>query len=497
MGRPFCVFLQRIRIMANRFKRYQLNPRVIDALDELGFHQPTPVQESVIPRFLQKRNLIVEAPTGTGKTAAYGLPLISSIDLQKNKTQALVMAPSRELAIQIAEALVSYYDGDKLKVGIITGGVSMAESEAVIRSGAHIVVAVPGRLRDIMSQTQIDHFWRDIKFLMMDEGDKLLESGFQKDYDMIRRHIRNRIQIGFFSATVPYDSESLMRERIGGRPDVVRLHPKMVLRNIQFGYIPIKEGKTAAYLAGLISERNPTQALIFSPRREEVTDIVNFLRNSGYQAEPYYGSLEQKERANILTRFREGHIRFLVATDLAARGLDIDDLPVVINLSIPKQFDYYLHRVGRTGRMGSRGEVFNFVRSEVDSIYLEKHHDQIELPTYELAVNPLNADELKVKQAERWVKFHFSRGKKDKIRKGDIVGFLINHSGLQPEEIGTITIYDSYAIVDMPSYGYDNLKAWDELKIKGKTLRIRPYTADEQAKRATAVKKLLRDRKKN
>ncbi|MFK7969217.1 MAG: DEAD/DEAH box helicase [Bacteroidia bacterium] len=482
--------------MKNGFKRYQLHDRVQDALPALGFHNPTPVQEKVIPRFYQKMNMIVEAPTGTGKTAAYGLPLISHLDLNKNKTQALVLAPSRELAIQIAEALLSFFKGDKLKVGIVTGGASMAESEAAIRSGAHIVVAVPGRLRDIMAHNQIDHFWRDIKFFMMDEGDKLLESGFQKDYDQLRKHLRNRIQIGFFSATVPEDAEEMMRERIGGRPEVIRLHPKQVLRSIHFGYIAIQEGRTTAYLSGLIAERDPRQALIFCPRREEVTDVVNFLRSTGHQAEPYYGSLEQRERANILTRFREGHLRFLVASDLAARGLDIDDLPVVINLSIPKQFDYYLHRVGRTGRMGNRGEVFNFIRSEVDSIYLEKHHQYIGLPAHELTVSPINADESRVKLIDRWVKYHFSRGKKDKIRKGDIVGFLVNNAGLQADEIGTITIYDTYSIVDMPAYGYENVKAWGDLKIKGKSLRIRTYGAEEQANRAKAVKNLLRDRKK-
>ncbi|MEZ4686052.1 MAG: DbpA RNA binding domain-containing protein [Bacteroidia bacterium] len=146
--------------------------------------------------------------------------------------------------------------------------------------------------------------------------------------------------------------------------------------------------------------------------------------------------------------------------------------------------------------MGSKGEVVNFVRSEVDRIYLDKHHRKIELPIRELTVPPADLNELKVKPQERWVKYHFSRGKKDKIRKGDIVGFLIANAGLQADEIGTITVYDSYAIVDMPAFGYENLKAWEEFKIKGKSLRVRPYSAEEQAKRAKAVKKLLKDRRK-
>lgn len=478
------------------FERYPLHPRVLAALPALGFIHPTEVQEQVIPRMLQHRNLIVEAPTGTGKTAAYGLPLISLLQLEKRKTQALVLAPSRELAIQIGSALASFFEGDLFKVGVVTGGTTMAESEAVIKSGAHIVVAVPGRLRDIMSQTQIDYFWRDIKYMIMDEGDKLLESGFQHDFDRIRSHIRNNLWMGFFSATVPEDSDKLMRERIGGKVQTVRLHPKQVLRSIRFGQILMQGGQTMSHLAGLIAQVKPRQALIFGPKREEVNEVVNFLRNAGHLAEPYYGGLEQQERENILTRFREGHVRFLVATDLAARGLDIEDLPVVINLSIPKQFDYYLHRVGRTGRQGKRGKVFNFIRNEIDKIYLQKHHEEIRLPVQDLDIRPIAVKETKVKSDSRWVKYHVNRGKKDKIRKGDIVGFLIHHAGLSAEEVGTITLYDTYSIVDMPAFGFENLKAQDDLKIKHKTLRIRPYTHDEQTKRAAAVKKLLKDRKK-
>ncbi len=480
-----------------KFSKYALSPRVLAALPALDFEKPTKVQEKVIPFFLQYFNLIVEAPTGTGKTAAYGLPLISQLNLQKKNTQALIMAPSRELAIQVIDALRSYYEGDDLKVAGVYGGVSMAESEKAVRSGAQIVVAVPGRLKDIMSTIKFDFFWKDIKYFIMDEGDKLLEGGFQKDYEAFRMHLRKRLQICFFSATISEEAEAQMKELI--KPvKVIRLHPKEMLRSIKFHKVAVKDGKLTAYLAGLIQSQKIKTALVFCGRREEVQTITGFLRNCGYMAESYYGSLEQQERANILTRFKEGHIRFLVATDLAARGLDILDLPNVINLAIPKKYDYYLHRVGRTGRAGRKGNVYNFISSSVDDVYIKKYHKEIDLGAYYIDFEPANQQNTKVAEDEKWAKCHLSRGKKDKIRKGDIVGFLIAQTGIEADHIGTITIYDTYSIVDIPTQAYYVLsKSKEALQIKGKSLKIRKYSLDEQENRARAVKKLLKDRKKS
>lgn len=478
-----------------KFSKYALSPRVLSTLHTLGFHKPTKVQETVIPYFLQYFNLIVEAPTGTGKTAAYGLPLISMIKVQKKNTQALIMVPSRELAIQVINALQSFYEGPEFRVAGIYGGTTMAESEAAVRSGAQIVVAVPGRLKDIMSTVKFDFFWKDIKYFIMDEGDKLLESGFLQDYEAIRMHMRKRLQICFFSATISDEAEASIKEMIN-LVKVVRLHPKEVLKNIKFHSIKVQEGQRTAYLAGLLESRKIKTALIFCGRREEVQTITGFLRNCGWMAEAYYGSLEQQERANILARFKEGHIRILVASDLAARGLDIHDMPNVINLAIPKKYDYYLHRIGRTGRAGRRGSVYNFIRSSVDNVYIDKYHKVIGLPVHEIEIDPANQDELKVPDDEKWTKYHFSRGKKDKIRKGDIVGFLLAQTDLQVDQVGTITVYDSYSIVDMPAQAFQNLQeAADTLKIKGKSLKVRKYSLDEQENRAKAVKKLLKDRR--
>ncbi|MEO0897712.1 MAG: DEAD/DEAH box helicase [Bacteroidota bacterium] len=478
------------------FHRYGLHDRVLDRLKPLGFRRPTLVQDNVIPAFLSGINLIVEAPTGTGKTAAYGMPLISRLDLLKKSTQALVMVPSRELALQVEAALNSFFNGDKLKVGAVYGGVSMEESFDVIKETPHILVVVPGRLKDVMAHAKYDFLWRDIKFLIVDEGDKLLEKGFQRDFDALRSFVRSTAQVGFFSATISEESEQMMRDRFP-KIRTIRLRPKELLKNIRFFTAKVKKGQRETYLAALVKQENLKQALIFAARREDIFGLTRFLRSCGLKAESYYGNLSQEERAQILSRFKEGKIDYLVASDLAARGLDIEALPAVINLSIPQEYDYYLHRVGRTGRAGNRGNVFNLIVSEVEDIRLRRHHKAIELPFREKAIDLMTKGELLAEKGAKWEKYHISRGKRDKVRAGDIVGFLTNQAELEAEEIGTINIYEAYAVVDMPEKGFINLSQKEgPLKLKGKNVKVSRYLLEAQEKKAKAVKKLKQDRRK-
>lgn len=477
------------------FARYDLPDQTLEALHELGFRRPTRVQEKVIPMFLQAFNLIVEAPTGTGKTAAYGLPLMSKLNFFKSKTQALVIVPSRELALQAFAALRSFYFGPELKIGAVYGGTTMEESFATIKREPHILIVVPGRLKDVMAHYQYDYVWRDIKYLIVDEGDKMIEPGFAKDFDAIRAKVRNRVQVGFFSATISSVSEELIRERFT-HIKTLRLSPQEMLRNIRFWAVPTDGGQREAYLAGLIEAHRVGKALVFCARREDIYATVGFLRNCGFKAEAYYGDMEQQERFNILARFKEDHIHYLVASDLAARGLDIEALPAVINLSIPDDFEHYLHRVGRTGRAGQKGTVYNILLGNIEHIRLKRHHEQINLPVKKLAVNPAETEALRVTEEEKWIKYHFSRGQRDKIRKGDLVGFLVNQAGLDPEEVGTITVYDSYSVVDMPQRGFLTLAQQEDIRLKGKTVKIRKYQLEEQQRKDDAVKKLKADRRK-
>jgi ATP-dependent RNA helicase DeaD len=473
--------------MSKGFQRYQLEDRVLEALTNIGFKKPTEVQEQVIPLILQRRNVVVEAATGTGKTAAYGLPLLSRIDYTKRSTQVLVLAPSRELALQVETALRSFTTHVKFRVASVYGGMSLAESEKKIKSSPHILVAVPGRLKDALRGGKLDFFWRDIKYLVIDEADKLLELGFQEILDNLVSHLRNMVQVALFSATISDDVEELIRERFAPL-QVVRLSPQEALRNIFFHYIVVEQGQKQRYLAGVIQNQKIKQALIFTPNRDEVYEVANYLRSLGLKAEAYHGLLDQVERAAVMKRFKRKQVNFLVATDLAARGLDVEALPAVINYAFPEDIEVYIHRCGRTGRAGKKGAVYNLVASKGEEMTVQNFHTELGIALKGFIIQPIEKNAAKSVE-NKLMKVHFSRGKRDKIAAGDIVGFLVNETGVEADKIGTIAVYDTYTLVDMPEWAYEIIETAEDSKLKGKTVKATKYSLDDQKNRSEALRK--------
>ncbi|HHG85511.1 MAG TPA: DEAD/DEAH box helicase [Bacteroidetes bacterium] len=484
--------------MKTGFSRYELADRVLDALPKIGYRTATEVQHKVIPLIIQKKNLIVEAATGTGKTAAYGLPFLSKIDFNKRTTQFLVITPSRELALQVEEALRSFCTHELLRIGALYGGMSLQESEKIVRSAPHVLVTVPGRLKDVLRTGKYDFFWRDIKYLVIDEADKLLEFGFQGILDKLVSNVRNMVQVALFSATISEDVESLIRERFYPLM-TIRLSAKRVLKNIKFHYIMVDGGQKHRYLAGLIRDKKLKQGLIFCSKREEVYELANFLRSVGRRAEAYHGLLDQVERAAVMKRFKNKQIEFLVATDLAARGLDVQNLPSVINFSFPDDLEVYLHRCGRTGRAGKKGSVYNLVASKKEEIIVQSFQKKVEIKVVQLEVKPIRKEEIALVD-DRLIKVHINRGKRDKIGSGDVVGFLVNIAGVAAKQIGTIAVYDSYLLVDMPESAFEVLGMQEALKLKGKAIKASRYTLANQKQKSKAVKKKqfgARDKKEN
>jgi superfamily II DNA/RNA helicase len=483
--------------MKNGFLKYQLADRVNEALALIGFHKPTAVQEEVIPLMLSKRNVVVEAATGTGKTAAYGLSLLSRIDYIKRSTQVLVLVPSRELALQVETALRSFTTHEKFRVASVYGGMSLTESEKKIKSSPHVLVAVPGRLKDALRGGKLDHFWRDIKFLVIDEADKLLEFGFQEIIDNLVSHVRNMVQVALFSATISEDVEALIRDRFHPL-QVVRLGPEEALRNIFFHYVVVDQGQKQRYLAALIQTQKIKQALIFTPNRDEVYSLANFLRAMGHKAEAYHGLLDQVERTAVMKRFKKKQVNYLVATDLAARGLDVEALPAVINYAFPDELEIYLHRCGRTGRAGKRGAVFNLVASKKEQILVESFHADLQVPIKGYLIEPLSKEDVQHVEYKQ-VKVHLSKGKRDKINAGDIVGFLVNTTGVPADRIGTIAVYDAYSLVDVPEWAFEVLTSnLDDLKLKGKAVRVGKHSLDDQMRKSEVMRKSqigVRDKK--
>ncbi|MFN8397178.1 MAG: DEAD/DEAH box helicase [Bacteroidia bacterium] len=473
--------------MLKGFARYQLADRVLEALPAIGFKTPTEVQEQVIPLILQRRNVLVEAATGTGKTAAYGLPLLTRIDYTKRSTQVLVLVPSRELALQVETALRSFTTHEKFRVASVYGGMSLADSEKKVKSSPHVLVAVPGRLKDALRGGKLDHFWRDIKYLVIDEADKLMELGFQDILDNLVSNVRNMVQVALFSATISEDVEAMIKERFAPL-QIIRLSPKEALHNIIFNYIVVDQGQKQRYLASLIQTQGVRQALIFTPNRDEVYDLANFLRSVGLKAEAYHGLLDQVERAAVMKRFKHKQVNFLVATDLAARGLDVHALPAVINYAFPEDIEVYLHRCGRTGRAGRRGAVYNLVASKKEEILVESFHGQLQIPLKGFMIEPIDKNAVK-HATDKLIKVHVNRGKRDKISAGDIVGFLVGHTGVVARDIGTVAVYDSYTLVNVHDWVLETLELQEDLKIKGKGVKVTRYTLDDQKNRAEALKK--------
>jgi ATP-independent RNA helicase DbpA len=494
---PGMAFLRFFAAMKTGFNRYDLVDRVLDALPGIGYTEPTEVQHKVIPLLIQRKNLIVEAPTGTGKTAAYGLPLLSKVDFTKRSTQVLVLLPSRELALQVKAALESFCTHTHLRVEAIYGGMSMEESAKILKSGPQVLVAVPGRLKDLLRSGSFDFFWRDIKHLVIDEADKMLELGFQSTLDNLVSNLRNMVHVSLFSATISEDVENLIRERFYPLM-TIRLSPKEVLKRIKFYYINVDGGQKPRYLAGLIRSKRIRQALIFCTKREEIYEIAAFLRSVGRKAEAYHGLLDQIERAAVMKRFKTKQVEFLVATDLAARGLDVEDLPAVINYSFPDDLEVYLHRCGRTGRAGKKGNVFDLVSSKKEEFIVEGFHASIGIPVSPLEVVPIRKQDIDL-VSDAVVKVHINRGKRDKVSSGDVVGFLVNAAGIGPEDIGTIAVYDGYLLVDIPESTWEILQMLEAPKLKGKSFKATKYTLADQKKKSEAVKKSrigVKDKKK-
>ncbi len=473
--------------MSSGFQRYQLSDRVHDALVKIGFAHPTPVQHQVIPLILQRRNVIVEAATGTGKTAAYGLPLITRLDLTKRSTQVLVLVPSRELALQVVSALRSFTTHEKFRTEAIYGGMSLKDSAKKLKSSPHILVAAPGRLKDVLTGGKHDYFWRDIKYLVIDEADKLMESGFQEILDKLVSNVRNMIQVALFSATISQDAENLIRERFYPIR-TIRLSPKEALKNIRFNYIYVDNGQKQRYLAGILKDKRIRQALIFCTQRDEVIELANFLRSVGRKAEAYHGLLDQVERFAVMKRFKLKQVEFLVATDLAARGIDVEKLPAVINYSFPDDIEIYLHRCGRTGRAGHRGKVYNLVGSKKEGIVVQSFHAEWGIALKEMQVEPIDKSMIEEKEG-RLVKVHLSRGKKDKVRAGDVVGFVTQATGANANDIGTIAVYHSYILVDLNEMIFKSLEEVEGLKIKGKTVKVSRFNLAAQKRKAESVRK--------
>jgi len=423
--------------MIKSFQELKLRTELTANLSEIGFREMTPIQAGALPVVLSGGDVIGQAKTGSGKTAAFGLGILNSLDIKNVDTQALILCPTRELAEQVSLELRKLAQMMKnVKILTITGGVGYHHQESSLDHGAHIIVGTPGRVAKLIKTKFI--FLKYIKTFVLDEADRLLDMGFNDEIMGIERQLTQERQTLLFSATFPDEILELSQNIQKNAQKVVvdSLHEEGSIEQY-FYLVSSHKSKNAAVLK-LLGEYNPDRLIVFCKTKVITENLSNFLQKNDILAASIHGDIEQNDRTKILTKFSNRSLSVLVATDVAARGLDIKDLAAVINFDLPSDTEDYVHRVGRTGRAGKKGLAFSlFVNEEqykVDQIQeIVKENcsarliDELEETKKYLASPPMQT-------------LYISGGKKDKLRPGDILGALVKEALLEPGDVGDISI---------------------------------------------------------
>ncbi|MCE1254926.1 MAG: DEAD/DEAH box helicase [Anaerolineae bacterium] len=347
--------------MSLEFENLGLQPRLVQAINQLGYEQPTPIQQSAIPVLLEGHDVIGQAQTGTGKTAAFVLPMLQQIEANVGFIQALVLAPTRELAIQVAEAAGGMASQSQARILAVYGGQSYQIQTRQLRRGVDVVVGTPGRLLDLINQKELDI--SQVRYLVLDEADEMLEMGFIEDVETILKLISAQHQTALFSATLPEAVRNLA-ERYLTNPQKISINPKrLTVEGIEQRFCVVREDNKLAALTRLLEAEDVKSALIFARTKARAQELSDELNRRGITAEALHGDLNQSRREAVLQHFRQRTVSLLVATDVAARGLDIDDISHVFNYDVPQDTEDYVHRIGRTGRAGRKGVAISFFTS--------------------------------------------------------------------------------------------------------------------------------------
>ncbi|HAN10671.1 MAG TPA: ATP-dependent RNA helicase [Clostridiales bacterium] len=369
-----------------RIEELGCSQEIMKAIKEMGFEAMTPIQSLSIPLGLEGRDVVGQAQTGTGKTAAFGIPIIEKIDVKLEKTQALVLCPTRELAVQVAEEIIKIA---KYKVGInvlpIFGGQPIDRQIKGLKKGVQIVIGTPGRIMDHLRRKTLK--FDNLSMFVLDEADEMLKMGFREDIEEILKGAKPERQTMLFSATMPRQIMDIIH-KYQKNPQIVRIeHKELTAPNTEQRYVEVKERDKVEVLTRLIDMYNPKLSMVFCNTKRKVDDVTEQIQSRGYMADKIHGDMKQELRSNILKKFKRGTIEILVATDVAARGLDIDEVEAVFNFDMPTHEEFYVHRIGRTGRAGREGKSFSLVTSsEFNSLrsimkYTNKKMESHKIPT--------------------------------------------------------------------------------------------------------------------
>ncbi|MGC9402887.1 ATP-dependent RNA helicase DbpA [Vibrio genomosp. F10 str. 9ZC157] len=451
------------------FSTLPLKPELLQTLDALGYTEMTPIQQQSLPSVLAGKDVIAQGKTGSGKTAAFSLGLLSNLNVKRFRVQSLVLCPTRELADQVAKEIRTLARGiHNIKVLTLCGGMPMGPQIGSLEHGAHILVGTPGRILDHLSRDRIN--LDELNTLVLDEADRMLDMGFEDALDAIIDQAPKQRQTLLFSATFPKEIKTVAA-RIMEKPEMVKVESTHQTSTIKqhFYKVSCQEDRDDA-LETLLLNFQPESSVVFCNTKKEVQNVTDELQHRGFSVTELHGDMEQRERDQALTMFANKSISILVATDVAARGLDVDNLDAVFNFELSRDPEVHVHRIGRTGRAGEKGNAFSFFSDrEMQRVALIDEYMDIEIKPSALPERgkqePMEAPMTTIQ---------LLGGKKMKLRPGDILGALTKQAGIDGKKIGKINSLAmvTYIAVEK-SVAKVALKQIQTGKIKGRQFKAR------------------------
>lgn len=471
------------------FENFGLSSELTKAIGLLNYRTPTEVQQQVIPAVLEEKDVIVRSKTGSGKTAAFAIPICQLIDWEENKPQVLVLTPTRELAMQVKEDFFNLGRFKRLKVSAVYGRDSFYNQQKELKQKTHVVVGTPGRIIDHLERGTLDT--SKVNCFVIDEADEMLRMGFIEQTQTIITSLPEKHQTLLFSATMPEDIRTLSKKYMKS-PVLIEVEAESVTVDTicQERYI-VEEKDKIKLLRDITIVENPDSCLIFCNTKQKADQVFNYLRNNKYTCEKIHGDMEQTDRTKVMNDFKLGYFRYLVATDVAARGIDIEDISLVVNYDIPLDREKYVHRIGRTGRASREGKAITFAgHNEAGFLkgiqkYIGKEITLKEWPEQEKVEGLIQEfsgkmgsspeiKEAKGAQLSRDImKLHINAGKKTKMRPADIVGTLCSIEGMTAEDIGVINILDVSTFVEiLNNKGEMVFKQLQKKPVKGRLRKV-------------------------
>lgn len=475
--------------MINNFEKFKISKEIIKALSELGYEKPTDIQDKVINEFLLNKDLVVRAQTGSGKTASYVIPICEKIKWEENDPQALILTPTRELAVQVSEDVKNIGRFKRIKSVPIYGKESFKEQTNKMKGKTHVIVGTPGRVLDHIDRGTL--IKDQIKYLVIDEADEMLNMGFIRQIEAVFRRLPKKKIVTLFSATMPSEIIELSKKYLYKPVNIQIESENLVVDKIEHIIYRTEGKQKLSNLKAVLIKEKPETCVVFCKTKENVDLAYDFLVKNNYSVNKIHGGMMQKDRLNVMDEFKKGSFRILVATDIASRGIDVENVTHVINLDVPLEKEAYVHRIGRSARAGKSGKAITFI-TKFENKYLNDIEELIGFNIKEEDVKNLEYSQDEEQKAEKYLskanknkipkgnklnsqitKLYFNGGKKKKIRAVDFVGTISNIENVNSVDIGIIEIKDNGSYVEiLNGKGKLVLNAMKEKTIKGKKLRV-------------------------